>query len=507
MKLNSAPLREHLLPLMLGLLSGMLLVLNMGSLPVKWSVFFIGAVALFTGLLILRLFSTGTHLKLALLFLAIVSIPTFYDINFAFRENVRYASLANGFPISLSDIFFIPLAALWVYEIWTDPKHPPVKFNRSWLIPLLMLLILNLISALFVAKEPFFSWSMTYLMIKSYLIMLYLANNIRDERTFSLIIIASACALSFEGLVVLEQKFIGSIFTAENLGRAASLTSHMSGGDLTRPAGTLGHPNVLAMFLNLLLPIVIFATLWDKRPLIRLVLLAGIVLALIAEVWSGSRGGWLGLGTALGLGYFLWSRKRGKNPFIGLGIAGLVLLVSFATLFLSSETFQRRLVEGDKGAADVRYPLMEVAMEMIKANPVLGVGLDNYTQEMVLYDRTNLFIAYRYMHQVHNTFLMIAAETGIVSLVIFAVVFLMFIREAFRIYQQNDGLLAIVGIGLMGAFIAWYMHNQVNLTAPYGDTMLWVLVGMLAAAGRYTDERQPPPQPSPTTVSRAGRLT
>jgi O-antigen ligase len=482
---NRVALSSVLVPLLLGAAVGVMLVHGMGALSVKWNVFIVGAVIGICLLVVVG--SLTSHLKGAMLFLAVLSLPTFYGIEFMFRERVPFSVLANGFPVYLFDVFFFPLFAAWIYELWSDPRHPPVYFPGGWIAPLGLLLLINLVSALIVAPEPFFSYSMLYLQLKSYLVVLYLANNIRDERTFRLIGYAFALVLIFEALVVLEQRFIGAVFTEENLGRATQLRSRAGTKTLVRLAGTLGHPNVLAMYLNLILPWVIFLFVVERRYTLKLMMLVAILAALTIEVWSGSRGGWLGLGIAMATGIFLWMRKAGKNPLIGLGAAGLLALIVFAGLFVGSSTFRDRLVEGDRGAAAVRFPLMEVATETIRQNPVLGVGLNNYTREMVKYDRTNLFIASQYEQPVHNTFLLLGAETGLPTLVIFAALIVLLVKEAYRVFRYNQGVLAATGIGILGMLLSWFIHNQFNQTAVYADTTLWLLLGVLAAAKNYTD--------------------
>ena len=158
---------------------------------------------------------------------------------------------------------------------------------------------------------------------------------------------AFAAVLIFEGLVVLEQRFLGIIFTGENLGREIQLRSRAGIKTLVRLAGTLYHPNVLAMYLNLILPWVIFLFVIEKRFALRLMMLTAVLMALTVEVWSGSRGGWLGLGIAMATGIFLWMRKGGKNPLIGLGAAGFLALIVFAGL--SSVRAFRDRGRGDTG--------------------------------------------------------------------------------------------------------------------------------------------------------------
>ena len=479
---------ERLIPLALGLLTGATLVMVMGRFSMKWAVFIIGAVA---ALAILIILGTMTkRLQGTLLFAAVATLPMFYDINFFWRDDVSFSVLANGISVNLFEVVLAPLAMLWLYEMWLDPKKRVIRFPRVWAVLLLALLFINLCSAAFIAREPFFAFSMVIAQIKCYLVMFFLANYVRDERTFRLLGFAFAAILIIEGLVVLEQRFLGVIFTAENLGRLISLESKSGTGTLLRLAGTLNHPNDLAMYLNLSIPWVTFMLIREKNLVPRLYLVGALLLAAAALVGTGSRGGWLGLAIALCICGFLWLRKQGKNPYVGMSVVGFFMVIGFTLLFAFSQTFQDRLTKGDAGAAEVRFPLMSVAMEMIKDRPIGGVGLNLYTREMIPYDRTSYFIAYRYNHPVHNTFLMVAAETGLPSLLLFCVFISVLIRDAFRVMHENEGTVAIVGTGMLGMLITWFVHNQVNLTAPFNDLTLWALFGVLAAARNFTERQQ-----------------
>ena len=481
---------DKFLPLLIGLAIGIMLVKILANLPVKWGVFIVAGTTLARSLLLSGIMSN--RLRGGGRFRAGLALPTFYSNTFFFRENVKFPVLANGFPISLTDVFLLPLIVVWLYKQFFSFEHSRPHFPRDLLVVISLLFAINLISALFVARLPFFSFSMLFLQAKMYLIMFFLANFLRNEHDFRVIGYALAAVLIFEGMVVLEQRFVGVIFTAENLGRATSIRSIIEGGGGTmiRHAGTLAHPNDLAMYINLCLPLVVFMLVMEKIFIRKIVLIAAILLAFAALIGSGSRGGWLGMGVGLAAGIFFWLRKQGKNPFKGMIVMVFSLFLLFSVLFFGSTTFQERLVKGDREAAELRIPLMGVAMEMIKANPVLGVGLNLYTREMVPYDRTNNFVAFNYDQPVHNTFLMVAAESGLPAMVLLSIFVLIIIKETHYVALKGEGIISVIGLGLMCAMVSWFIHNQVNLTTPFGDATLYVLFGTLVAARNFVTRQQ-----------------
>ena len=476
-------------PLLFGLAVGFALVKVLSGLPLKWGIFLVVGAVLISVLMLIGLFSK--HLRGSLLFLAILGLPTFYGNTFSFRDGVTFTVLANGFFVSLTDLLLAPLVVVWLHQLFSDKDYPRPHFPRDWLTVIVLLFLINLVSAMFVARLPFFSFSMLFLQLKMYFIMFFLANYIRTEHDFRLVGYAFAAVLIFEGLVVMEQRFVGVLFTAENLGRSISIKSHIEGGgSMIRNGGTLGHPNDLAMYINLCLPIVTFMLLMERKTVRKVFLVAAILLAMAALIGSGSRGGWLGMGLSFSVGAFFWLRKQGKNPFKGMLIMAVSLALLFAVLFVGSQTFHERLVKGDKEAAEIRIPLMEVAMQMVKEHPVLGVGLNLYTREMVPYDRTNYFVAYSYDQPVHNTFLMIAAECGLPAMILFCVFIFFVFKEAYHVVVRGQGMVFVVGLGILCSMVSWFVHNQVNLTTPFGDATLYVLFGILAAARNYVQRQQ-----------------
>ena len=71
--------------------------------------------------------------------------------------------------------------------------------------------------------------------------------------------------------------------------------------------------------------------------------------------------------------------------------------------------------------------------------------------------------------------------------------FVLFLREGYRVFQNNQGTMATLGIGIFCMLLGWSVHNLVNLTAPYDEPTIWVLIGLLAAVSRSTP-RPPLPQ-------------
>lgn len=486
---------ERFAPLLIGLGVGAFLVILFGRFPTKWVAFIV--FAMIAGSIMVLVVTLTTQTRETLLFASIPTLPLAYNITFGFRENPPFSVLSNGFPIDLFDIALFSLITGWLYQLWikTDPIR--IYFPRPWTLVLAALLAINLFSALVIARDSFYSFSLIYMQLKCYLIVFFIANFIRDTHSLRILGYAFASILIIQGVIVIEQLFLGVIFTAELLGRQVNLESAAGLDTINRAAGTLGHPNNMAMYLDLIIPWVGFQLIQEKSALRRVYLAIALFLGLFAVLSSGSRGAWLGLSIGSFIAIMIWYRRQGKSPIVALFSLTIVVSVLFSVLFAASDTFRTRLTSDDRGAALVRVPLMEVASEMIQANPIEGVGVANYTAEMAFYDRTTINVASIYDQPVHNTFLLIAAETGLPSLALFIAVIFFALRTAYLLTGAKTGEFSALGFGMLASLIAWVIHNQVNHTSPFTDSTLWLFFGMLLAAQNQLIRQQNMPAKSP----------
>ena len=152
-----------------------------------------------------------------------------------------------------------------------------------------------------------------------------------------------------------------------------------------RPFGTMGHPNLLAAYLVMALPLIVHngmqALKRERRPA---ALLCGAiaVASVVAVVLTLSRGGWLALGaTALVMGFgWGWLAEKGavrKGVLIGLGA-----LVTCAVLFFVLVPLGVLGTVADRGGqfadAGGRQYIWKAAWEIFQDRPALGSGVDTF---------------------------------------------------------------------------------------------------------------------------------
>jgi len=472
---------SSILPIGAGFLVGMLFVTMLGRFESKWAFAFILLVAGIAGIQMLRIFRV--NLQDTYLLSAAFLMPVVYDINFFYQDNPPFFVSANGFGINAADVFMAMLIGQRMLEgIFGHHKaEQPLPSALLWLMG--GILLINSMSIL-TTPFPFFAVSMIWAQLKAYLVFYYVAGNVRSEKLLQRLAYVVVLVLAGQGLVALEQKFVGAIFTAERLGVATTLESQVGGQILTRVSGTFGQPNALAMFINQLFFIGLFSTLIEKNAKYRALMALGLMVALIAEIFTASRGGWVALVAAFFVCYLLWNKQRGRSLFISAVSVGFVSIAAFAVLFVSSKTLRDRLLLDDHGTADVRKPLMDVAFNVIQDNPLFGVGLNQYTYFMAQYDRTLEAIASNYLYPVHNTYLLVAAETGIPNILLILGFIALILWRGLRLFMRAEGIVAAMTLGAMGGIISWMVHNLVDLTSVYEAYPFWLLFGLIIAMDR-----------------------
>jgi putative inorganic carbon (HCO3(-)) transporter len=238
--------------------------------------------------------------------------------------------------------------------------------------------------------------------------------------------------------------------------------------------------------------------LFRGLPLVRFAALVTGAFAVTALCLTASRGGLIALSVALIAAIVVAGRWRLQ---VTLGAVLLALLTyGYFAQFASYET-QLRIASPTEGQARIeegRTTIWQVAERAFEANPAHGVGAGNfqhaarhYLLEPGTLLRTDEIIGEK-PKVVHNTYLEIATELGLVGLLLFAVVVgfsLSAMVMASRIFRRLgdrplEAASICAAVALMGALAAIFFISE-----QYSK-QLWLLIGLgpavlaMARAGR-----------------------
>lgn len=177
-----------------------------------------------------------------------------------------------------------------------------------------------------------------------------------------------------------------------------------------RPGGATGDANYFALDACLVIPV---AYLFVRRTKVlwqRGFAFACLILTIFSTFLGGSRGGMLGLGAA-----FLWLLWHAPRRFRNFAI--LVVLITPPLLWSPFSPVRRLIhpVASDVNGEEARLIAWKAGLRMIEQHPVVGIGLGQFKPKMDIYADPGT----RIDSIAHNTYLEIAAETGIPNFLVF----------------------------------------------------------------------------------------
>lgn len=132
--------------------------------------------------------------------------------------------------------------------------------------------------------------------------------------------------------------------------------------------------------------------------------------------------------------------KKIKSYFLTFVLlVGSSFLLSTITLGTQSEGFavnRIQTIDFKETSTNTRLRYYQYGIEQTINNPLIGVGLGNWKIVSIERDKENI-ISYIVPYTMHNDFLEVAAELGIIGLLIFLSIFYFGLRNSWETYSRN----------------------------------------------------------------------
>jgi O-antigen ligase len=404
-----------------------------------------------------------------------------------------------GLAVSLSDLFLAGYVLLWALD------KVLVRGARAGTHPLVKLGFLYTcflwLSAAW-ADYPFGAAMFAVSHTKYFLLFAVVANDVRSMRQLRAVLCAVAVALVLNVAMALLQRAAGTPLMLQGA-KIATVGSELvfgeSGLTAFRPGGFMQHPLALAGFLILVLPGLLALALLGRQALGRtlwpaLGLLAGALAALVLTL---SRGGWISLGVAAAFVVVMMLRARLiRLRHVALLAAGLVAFLAIAASVYPSAV--QRLYAEDAGSTESRRILMDQARLVVQADPFLGVGLAGYrdaARNAIPESLAGLHAAQgEVLRQelVHNKYLLVAAESGVVGLVLFCYLLWRTLKVFFRTHSWRGAAHYALGVGITAGLLAqavFYLFDHVYLDVRI--QLFWLAAALLVALARLQPDSRP----------------
>jgi O-antigen ligase len=321
-------------------------------------------------------------------------------------------------------------------------------------------------------------------MLRMPLIYYCLSRGITSEKEVRFAVWVLIFSVFIQSALSIAQTFGGSFSWLQRLVEMDEQVSlHQIGTSVYgRAYGTIGYTTVFAQYLGMISPLALAFFVFKKVKWEYFVSGLVYILAIVAMILSLSRAEWGNLIVVFILILLMGIRKkifqdrtvklRVLTVFLGAVLIGLIF----------SPRLIARLSSEDYSSALERIPMAKVALSMIVHNPILGVGLNNYAENMYSYGMGRLLPGQVY--GVHNSFLFLAAEIGIFGLLAILYLWIISYRRLIFCFKNGEPFIWIISAGLICGLTALFIHSNVEQgfhVHQQLNGMLWSFFGIAAA--------------------------
>ncbi len=377
------------------------------------------------------------QLNNVLLFLFVLLLPTqlgkHFFFEFSYLSGVRVDYLAP--TLYVTDILAVLLITINFKSVWHSLKKKKIIF-------FIFLLILNLLISL----SPTIS-IYRYIKILEFIsiVVIFQKKFLSDRSLLFSFLLGGIFQFVLSTIQFVSKHSLQGIlyFFGErplSLSMPGIAKASITGVEILRPYGTFSHPNSLAGFYILLYILVLTNKKFTAYPFFKFIFL--LVSSLIVLL-SFSK---VALMVFLIVNIiYIWKSSLKKNC-AACFVSRIIVLLILSAVFMQAKT--------DPFSLQKRIFLSQNALEIIKQNPFFGVGLGNYliSQHQFSVTYTDLL-----NQPVHNVFLILLSEVGVIPLFILLAFFFKRLKIAI-----NKAPYVFIGLFIIGLFDHYVITLQQN---------------------------------------------
>lgn len=406
---------------------------------------------------------------------------------------------AVGLRVSITEILLVLLTGALVFHLRASSKIR-IKVETPILIAFSAYFGLAMMSTISGNDRELGFFELSAL-AQAFILFVFLRNYLNDHRRFKIFIVGLVAGLILQSAVTIVQARRPGTLNLAFLGAGEQETEEVSDGEIAlpdvdlgttmlggqvqqRPTGLLIHPNVLALYFVLVMPLAMATVIALQKSWLQL--LAGIALALSAPAlyFTLSRSGWAGLAAAVGVAGVLW---RWWDPFrlsvhkkVALGLIAMVLACGLA---MKAPTIIERWNASFNKAVSFRASLASTSWRMVKDHPFFGVGLNSFITVVEQYDETMMSRIKAF--PVHNILLLEFSETGILGGLAFIILWIVTIRCVFAAARRTASpfprvVALLTSCGIVGFFVADMTGFTYRI--PIMTSLIWAQVAIALCA-------------------------
>jgi len=370
-----------------------------------------------------------------------------------------------------------------------------VKITRTPLnLPVLAFMVICPLSLLW-SNSPMVSLLELPLFLAGPILYFLVANNIRDEHQISRLLTTLLIISSLLGIYgIFQYNGIDFAFWKANVGR-------------NQVFGLFGNVNYFAEYMIVPLPLAISLFFATRNRTHKILLLVGILAMGGSLILTFTRGSYLAIGISSLFMFFLYLVSRGKGFIkeqkkIFIIILAFIILLTFLFTIPNPLNKSGTIISKIKGRISItqftkgsslkrRIAIWKFTTLMIKDHPILGSGLGtfkynslNYQAKFFYQGENRSLYPYGIADKVHNEYLQLGAEIGILGLGIFLWLIISYFRYGLRILKKLKGKYKQgIVIGLMGGIVAVLIDGIFGfpLHLPATLVLFWLFIGLIVS--------------------------
>ncbi len=399
------------------------------------------------------------------------------------------ASGASAIYVTSLDALVVLLFALWIADGTFVEDLRKAFSSRIMLVPLLPIALS--IPSLFVASNVLVALAELVRMAWMYGLFVYVATRVRTREDVGWVVAALFAVAVLQGAIVVAQWRTGGLLGLSFLGEEqGTFLRTLDESEVVRPSGTVIHPDLLAALVGPIGLLGLALAMDLRRGILRIVALAGAVTAFVPLALSHTRAALAALAVATLL-LVLWYTVRGRLRRDVL--FGFVALSAVATIYfwptLQEGVFDTLTTDHFKLEVEARLQLNGIALAMMSASPLVGIGLNNF---MTAFDSFDLYGVIYPGFPAHNLYLIVFAETGILGFIGLVAVLYAFLRVALHVASAPDRFLGAVGGAMAVGFVFLLVEELLSfsLRGDIPSALYWLMAGLCVACARIVDSER-----------------
>ena len=361
-------------------------------------------------------------------------------------------------------------------------------FRQPIVLPFLLLILFSLISFVNTVSLSA-SFQGVGKLVRYLVLVLIVAEEVRDVRHAKRIVLSMLLGLLLVSLDGMFQLYVG-----HDLIRHRPVIVHLG---LPRITAAFAAPNMLGVYLVLFLPLGICRALYHDKGSQKYFSLVTSTFALFCLLSTFGRGSFAGFLIAL---IFIGVMKKDKMIFTALilllAIIPIVLPQSIKDWKKTKVSFWEFLIDTQEHKGDQRGSRIgdwRNALNMIRHNPLTGVGVNTY---VLNFEKYKVKDGSRYESDTqysHNIYLHMVAEIGPFGLLAFFWLLVRVFRSGLHHLQSLESdFLKVTTLGALAGLIAFLVNGLTETVLYYSKvvSLFWFCVGLVLAMPRLSKQTQ-----------------